>query len=562
MVTRARQEVLRLLGTGGPRLATVSGVLTTRPAVIDWVDREVPAVELVTTKSFQLRPSTGNREPIVCEPEPGSYGNAVGLANPGMETALAELAALRSRPLRVVLNVSLAAGSAGEMAELARGFSQVADVLELNLSCPHARDGSGSAVGGTPDAVKAVVAAVRRVTDRPLLAKLTPNVSDIAALATAAVAAGADGISAINTAGPQIFLEPHCGSPVLSSPVGGGRSGEWVRELAVAAVAAIRRAVGDAVPIIGMGGVSRGAHARRLLEAGANVVGVGSALARLEDQPAMALYLQALAEDARCGGDRAAGFLSPGGELEYRSHQIVLARSITPELRVLELDAPLDCGAGQFVFVFLPGVGEKPLAVAAGDRPTLLVRRRGPFTRALCDAVAGDRLLVRGPYGRALQPPAAPEAWVVCGGTGTAVAPELVRRLRERGDRVRAYVGVAARAEAPVSALVEGAVCVCDDGRPGAVVDRFRRDASAGLRDAVVYTVGPVALMRRVLEAALELGASAGRLFASLETETRCGVGLCGCCELGGRLLCRGGTFVSGEDAIRAGHGSTLWTGT
>ena len=91
---RPRGEVLARLrrsrAAGGVRLATVSGILTTRPALVRWVDRSVPEVEMITTKSYQVRPNPGYREPVVVEHAPGCYANAVGLRNPGMEEGLRE----------------------------------------------------------------------------------------------------------------------------------------------------------------------------------------------------------------------------------------------------------------------------------------------------------------------------------------------------------------------------------------------------------------------------------------------------------------------------------------
>jgi dihydroorotate dehydrogenase electron transfer subunit len=144
----SRSQVLARLLEPRLKLATVSGVLTTRADLIDWVDRHIPEIELITTKSYQVRANPGNREPILVEPEPGSFGNAVGLRNPGMEAGFRELAALRRRrSLRCLLAVSLSADCIEDYILLARRFAPLADLLELNFSCPHAKGGYGSAIG-------------------------------------------------------------------------------------------------------------------------------------------------------------------------------------------------------------------------------------------------------------------------------------------------------------------------------------------------------------------------------------------------------------------------------
>lgn len=125
-----------ILGLAEPVLATVSGVLSTKPNLIRYADSELQ-FGLVTTKSFQVLPNTGNREPIICEPELGCFGNSVGLRNPGMQIALTELKKLRaSYDINAILNVSLSASSPEDFITLISAFEEVADCVELNFSCP------------------------------------------------------------------------------------------------------------------------------------------------------------------------------------------------------------------------------------------------------------------------------------------------------------------------------------------------------------------------------------------------------------------------------------------
>jgi dihydroorotate dehydrogenase electron transfer subunit len=558
-VTRA--ELLRRLRTPGLKLGTVSGVLTTRPRLIEWVDANLPEIELITSKSYQVRPNPGNREPILVEPQPGCFGNAVGLRNPGMREGLRELEALRRRrKLRCLLNVSLSADCVEDFARLARCFAGVADLLELNFSCPHARAGYGSAIGADERAVRDFVQAIRRATPAALFAKLTPNVPDIGLIARAAVEAGADGISAVNTVGPEVFREPLTGLPVLSNPNGhkGGRSGEWIREAALRAVAEVRRAVGPEVPILGMGGVATGRDARALAEAGADLIGIGSALARVARQSQLPGYLRALRADALGGGREADSFLARGSRMQYHPYRVSEARELADDLRLLALEGSLGAQAGEFAFLFLPGVGEKPFSVARTSPLSFLVRRRGPFTRALFSLRAGQRLWVRGTYGAPAPVSPLSRACLVAGGTGLAVVPSLAAMLRERGKRVELYYGVSeAREASALEALgldapgLEGlpSLCVPDSGRQGRVLEVLAAELAARgpdpARAVSFYNIGPHPFIEQAMRIEENLGASPADIFACLETLTLCGVGLCGGCECGGRLLCKEGTFVS-----------------
>jgi len=534
------------------RFATVSGILTTRPALIEWVDRCVPEIQLITTKSYQVRPNPGYREPVLVEAAPGCYGNAVGLRNPGMEEGFRELEALRRRrPLRALLCVSLSAGCPEDFALLARRFTPVADLLELNFSCPHAAAGYGSAIGSDASTVGEYLRVIRRATHLPLLAKLTPNVADIGAIARAAVQAGADGISAINTVGPEVFRDPGTGLPVLSNPKGGGKSGEWIRAVALEKVAQIRRAVGPELPIVGMGGVSSAEDALALRAAGADLIGLGSVLARLPRQELIPPFVRALADDAAAGGSSARQMLGAQRLMEYRPLRVGESREISPTLRLLTLEGRLEAKPSQYVFAFLPGAGEKPFSLAGADPVRLLVRRRGPFTERLCGLQAGDRLLLRGPYGAAAPPCPGQRAIIVAGGTGVAVAPLLAAQLSGEGRQVRLFFGASLTEELCLpEALDVAADCLAvpDSGRPARVLEELSGQLPPGeARRLAFYLIGPEGFLHRAVVALTGLGARAARTYLCLETPSLCGVGLCGSCECGGRLLCKEGTFVSLE---------------
>jgi dihydroorotate dehydrogenase (NAD+) catalytic subunit len=217
------------------------------------------------TKTVTPLPREGNAPVRIAETETGML-NAIGLANPGSEEFRSQTLP-RLAGLGIPMWVSVGGFSARDYAQMCEGLDgdEVA-VIELNLSCPN--------VDEVPENVGEVVAAARAATCKPLYAKLSPAVSDIAETARAAAAAGADGLSLVNTI-RGLALDTHSLRPVLSRGAG-GFSGPALRPIALAAVYACYRATG--LPIVGMGGVASGRDALELLAAGASDVAVGTVL--------------------------------------------------------------------------------------------------------------------------------------------------------------------------------------------------------------------------------------------------------------------------------------------
>jgi dihydroorotate dehydrogenase (NAD+) catalytic subunit len=220
--------------------------------------------------------------------------NAVGLQGPGIDAFLQrDLPWLLSRGARAV--VSIAGSSVAEYAELGARLSDAAGVtgIEVNISCPNVED-RGQVFACDPAASAAVVEAVRaRVRyDIPVFAKLSPDVTDIVAIARACVSAGADGLSMINTP-LGMAIDTRAMRPLLAG-VTGGLSGPAIRPVAVRCIWQVRKALPD-VPIIGMGGVRTGRDALELILAGAGMVAVGTAL--FHDPTACARILRELDEE-------------------------------------------------------------------------------------------------------------------------------------------------------------------------------------------------------------------------------------------------------------------------
>ena len=224
-------------------------------------------------KGTTLAPRYGNPTPRIAE-YAGGLLNAVGLQNPGVEAVIREeLPRLREvfhKP--VMANVS--GFSVEEYAQVCRlldGEDQVG-WLEVNISCPNVH-GGGAAFGAEPQTAAAVTRAVRAVTKKPVIMKLSPAAADIAAVARACQEAGADGVSLINTL-PGMRIDLKHRRPLLANGTG-GMSGPGIFPLAVRMVYQVYEAVD--IPIVGMGGVSTAEDVLELMLAGATAVGVGAA---------------------------------------------------------------------------------------------------------------------------------------------------------------------------------------------------------------------------------------------------------------------------------------------
>ena len=234
--------------------------------------REIGAV---VTKSIMLKPRAGRPTPRMAE-TPSGMLNSIGLQGPGIDAFLADdIPWLASQGARII--VSIAGETAEEYAVLARKLRGVSGIsaVEVNISCPNVEN-RGLVFACDPNSATEVVKNVRGIIggDLPILAKLTPDVTNIASIASAVVNAGADGIAMINTVLGMVIntetMRPHLGGRT------GGLSGPAIRPIAVRAIYQVREALPN-VSILGMGGVASGKDAFEMILAGASGVSVGTA---------------------------------------------------------------------------------------------------------------------------------------------------------------------------------------------------------------------------------------------------------------------------------------------
>ncbi len=225
----------------------------------------------VTTKGVANVPWPGNPVPRIAETHAGML-NAIGLQNPGIETLIQrDLPFLHEKNARIIVNVC---GSSKEDYEevVERLANEEIDMLEINISCPNVKAG-GIAFGQKPEMAEEITRAVKRKAKQPVIMKLSPNVTDIAEMAKAVEAGGADGVSLINTlTGMKIDVNRKAFAIANQT---GGMSGPCVKPIAVRMVYQVANAV--QIPVLGMGGIQNTEDALEFLMAGATMVAVGTA---------------------------------------------------------------------------------------------------------------------------------------------------------------------------------------------------------------------------------------------------------------------------------------------
>jgi len=505
----------------------------------------MPQIGVITTKSVGLTPRAGYREPVYSQYAPGCFVNAVGLTNPGAEAAAEALAKLRIPEDRFLLT-SIFGGSVEEFVEVAKIMAPVSNGLELNLSCPHAK-GYGMAMGQDPELVREITAAVKAVVNIPVVPKLTPNTPNIGEIALAAVAGGADAICAINTVGPG-YTAAH-GQPVLSNGAG-GMSGKGVLPIALKCVREIA-AVTDC-PIIGCGGVSSAADVREFMTAGASIVGVGSALTGMTTDE-IGSYFNQLESDICFGSNKAENHIRYDIDMNFKPVTLVDNLRVCEDICVLTFDRKIDIQAGEFIFLWVPGLGEKPFSALSDDPFSLAVIDVGVFTHALMDLKVGTEVYVRGPHGIAAAPPEDAKIMAVAGGTGLAAVYQLAR------DFGNAEIFTGARTAERLYYLEEckkiaDVHVATDDGSEGykgfvteLLRNRLLEMSRAELDNLIFYNCGPSPMVHAAAKVQREFCRD-DQIFSAIDYLTKCGVGICGACASpDGKRICVDGPFMQGS---------------
>ena len=502
----------------------------------------MPEVGVLTTKSIGPEPRLGYREPILAQHEPGSFTNAVGLTNPGARRS-AELMATLNIPEDRFLLISIFGASVEEYVEVARIMAPHGDGLELNLSCPHAK-GYGTAMGQDPELVREIVSAVKAAVDIPVIPKLTPNVPNVDEIARAAADGGADAICAINTMGPENYSSH--GHPILSNGEG-GVSGKEILATALRCVGEIHDSVD--CPIIACGGISSAENVRAFQQAGATIIGIGSALIGMNTEE-IAEYFRVLSDDLVANTENAEALVRYDIDMSFSPVTLVENKRITDDICILTFDRKVDVQAGEFVFLWIPGHAEKPFSALTNDPFSLVVINLGIFTEMLMTLELGTGAFVRGPHGIAAAPPKNARIMAVAGGTGLAAVYQLVR------DFGNAEIFMGARTEERLYFVDEcdaiSTLHIATDdgsrGHHGVVTELLRKRleelSSDELENLVFYNCGPAPMVDAAEVVEREF-CGPHQIHNSVDYLTKCGVGICGACDAAdGRRLCVDGPFL------------------
>ena len=251
-------------------LMLAAGVMGSNASSMNWILKSGAAG--VVSKFFSLEPNPGYVNPTTVGVECGII-NAIGLSNPGVENFKEELKRIDRKG-----NVSIASiygATPEEFSKLVLKIGDYVDMIELNISCPHAMEGYGASIGQDANLTHKIVSAAKDSANKPIIAKLTPNVTDIVEIAMAAQDAGADALTLINSLGPGMKINIDVAKPVLSNKFG-GMSGKAIKPIALRNVYTVYDNVD--IPIIGVGGISNFEDVVEFLFAGARAVQIGTVI--------------------------------------------------------------------------------------------------------------------------------------------------------------------------------------------------------------------------------------------------------------------------------------------
>ncbi len=511
-----------------------SGVITTEVPVLQKIAEEVPEIGILTTKSIGIEPKEGNKEPILSYYSPFSYINAVGLRNPGAENFARQLIKLELPPKKFLL-ISIFGGNREEFLRVAEILFPYADGFELNISCPHSKN-YGQSFGKD---IQEVAKAVRAVADlgKPVMVKISPNL-DIEKTVKEVIRAGANGITAINTKGPVEYAYKE--NPVLSNGKG-GISGKEILETGVSCVEKIKK-ITD-LPIIACGGIFGAKDALRYKSAGAENFGVGSALAGMSTERIKS-YFSRLIKDMENSTDNASTLLMNNADMIYQEAKIKKREELAPDLFYLETETRIEAGPGQYVFLWLPGVGERPFSVLDNDPLSFFVKKRGVFTKALAEIKEGETIFFRGPYGKI--PQVEGKILLVGGGTGIAALylfsknyKNTVAVLGAKNKDHLFYERFKDKCNNLYLFTEDGSIG--EKGKiTGDLVEVIKKE-----RPDYCINCGPLAMVEGILPKQKKY-VDKERIFSSIEFPTRCGKGLCGACATSkGYRSCVDGTFLT-----------------
>jgi len=519
-----------------------SGVICTNGDTAKWFFDNVPQVGFYVGKSTTIEPREGNPEDILTQPSPDSMWNAVGYANPGLDSTIEGFRELREvSPPDVFLLPQIGESTEESFAHCIAEFEKagdIADGYEINVSCPHAHKG-GILIGSNPDSVRTIVGAVRRVTKKPLVVKLNAGVCKLEEIAVAAAEGGADALSAINSLGGP--------NPELSNGFG-GLSGAAIFPATLDAVTRLRQVV--SLPFIVMGGIRGAEDIRQLASIDKSFFyAIGTALGGL-DSLEIKEYFRQLEQDLADGTDVASGQTLNSMLMDHRPFVVSAVEDFGESIKILKFRENIEAGIGQFVFLKVGNSLSKPFSVASNkDSLELVVRKVGPMTAKAFELKVNDVVRVRGPYGHHVELPTDRPVYFV--GAGCGIAPVHHAASKHPGPKRFVLGTVTASELVYLDALREmGEVTLSTDdgseGDQGYVSDVLERVLQEEKPDkACFFNCGPEVAMRAV-DTIERKYVSPEHIYHLVERMTSCGVGICGKCSIpNGERACVDGPLFS-----------------
>lgn len=512
-----------------------SGIVTTDPAILEHIAKKVPEIGILTTKSISLNPKAGNRESIYAlyKEVPNSFINAVGLTNPGAAAFREKLETIEL-PQNKFLLISIFGATVKDFYEAAKILFPYANGFELNISCPHAK-GYGQAICQDIPLVRAIIKKVKTL-GKPVLVKMSPNI-DIKKTSHACIQSGVDGFVAINTWGPK--SQEHDGHPILANGVG-GVSGQAVRDIGIRTVQIIRSLT--RLPIIGCGGISTAMDVDMYARAGANYFGIGSALTNM-DTSHIIQYFKMLNLDMEKHTHKAEKYIPDLSNFAYHKMRITSVKHLDAVHAIFTFDEHIALLPGQFIFLWIPGIGEKPFSLLDTDPAKVFVKVKGCFTGELMKKKKGDVLYWRGPYGKTI--PLKGKTLLVGAGTGIAALYLFSKNYKKTFAILGAKTGKEVVYEKAFRAHSRNVWVTTsqDEKNPKQHVTDKLAEVITKIHPQTILNCGPEQMVHECI-AIEKRFVPQKNIFSSIEFVTKCGVGICGSCATKkGQRNCVDGTF-------------------
>ena len=265
-------------------------------------------------------------------------------------------------------------------------------------------------------------------------------------------------------------------------------------------------------------------------------------------------YFATLETDLASANNAAEALVHYDVDMSFRPVTLTSNERVADDICILTFDRPIDIQAGEFVFLWIPGLGEKPFSALTDDPFSLVIISQGQFTEALLDLQPGTQCYVRGPHGQPAELPAGKKLVAVAGGTGLAAVYQLVRDFVRDGGAADIFVG--ARTASRLYFADECAACAelhiaTDDGSRGfhglvteALESHLQALPAAELENLLFYNCGPAAMVHAAVAVQRKFCAPE-QIFTAIDYLTKCGVGICGACAApDGRRLCVDGPFL------------------